>query len=300
MNGAVLVLIVALLASCSSDPERVSTAPSPSPSSVSSSPAAVDPSPEPEVFAPDPDAPIPTWPAELAAELVTVTEALRGSIDQWTKVERAPRVLVLQALYQQRIYGTLARDADLRSRVLDRLPQSLRGMARANSTAGAKLVSLVTPISKPSAFRTARPERAEVLRGWFEEAEARFGVDWELLAAVMYVESKFGRVRSASTAGAQGPMQFIPSTWAGYGLGGDIHDPHDSILGAANYLHASGAPDQERKALYAYNHAWEYVDAIQSYADQIRKDPRNYYAYYHWQVFVLTTEGPVRLTGPGR
>jgi soluble lytic murein transglycosylase-like protein len=299
MNGAVLVLIVALLASCSSDPERVTTAPSPSPSSVSSSPAAVDPSPEPEVFAPDPDAPIPTRPAELAAELVTVTEALRGSIDQWTKAERAPRVLVLQALYQQRIYGTLARDADLRSRVLDRLPQSLRGMARANATAGAKLVSLVTPISKPSAFLTARPERAEVLRGWFEEAEARFGVDWELLAAVMYVESKFGRVRSASTAGAQGPMQFIPSTWAGYGLGGDIHDPHDSILGAANYLHASGAPEQERKALYAYNHAWEYVDAIQSYADQIRKDPRNYYAYYHWQVFVLTTDGPVRLTGPG-
>jgi hypothetical protein len=299
MKVAVLALAAGVLASCSGDPERVTAAPSPSTPSVSPSPVAIDPSPEPEVFAPDPGAPIPTKPAELATALVTVTEVLRDSIDGWSKASRAPRTLVLQALFQQRIYGTLARDADLRSRVLDRLPRRLRGPARANATAGAKLISLVTPIAEPSAFRTARPEPAETLRAWFEEAEARFGVDWELLAAVMYVESKFGRVRSASTAGAQGPMQFIPSTWSGYGLGGDIHDPHDSILGAANYLHASGAPERERQALYAYNHAWEYVDAIQSYADQIRKDPRNYYAYYHWQVFVLSTKGPVRLTGPG-
>lgn len=212
---------------------------------------------------------------------------------------RSPRSLVFQALYQQRIYGTLARDPDLRSRVLGRVPNWLRGQAGANATAGAKLISLVTPIAEPSAFRTAQPQPAGTLRSWFEEAEARFEVDWELLAAVMYVESKFGRVRSASTAGAQGPMQFIPSTWSAYGLGGDIQDPRDAIMGAANYLRASGAPEQERKALYAYNHSWEYVDAIQSYADQIRKDPRNYYAYYHWQVFVLTTNGPVRLTGPG-
>jgi membrane-bound lytic murein transglycosylase B len=33
-------------------------------------------------------------------------------------------------------------------------------------------------------------------------------------------------------------MQFIPSTWAAYGLGGDVHDPHDAVMGAANYLHA--------------------------------------------------------------
>jgi hypothetical protein len=299
MKAVVLVLAAALLASCSSDAERPTTARVPSPASVAPTPVAVDPSPEPEAFAPDPDAPIPTKPADLAGALVTVTEALRDSIDTWWKTERAPSALVLQALYQQRIYGTLARDPRLRSRVLDELPSWLRGPARANAVAGGKLVSLVTPITKPSAFRTARPKAAEVLRRWFEAAEARFGVDWELLAAVMYVESKFGRVRSASTAGAQGPMQFLPSTWSGYGLGGDIHDPRDAIMGAANYLHASGAPDQDRKALYAYNRAWEYVDAIQAYANQIRNDPRNYYAYYHWQVFVLTTDGPVRLTGPG-
>jgi hypothetical protein len=299
MKAVVVAMALALLASCSGDADRVATARPPSPPRVSPTPVAPEPTSEPEVFAPDPDVPMPTKPEDLAGALVRVTEALRDSIDGWAKADRAPRELLLQALYQQRIYGTLARDPRLRSRVLDELPTWLRGAARANAVAGAKLVSLVTPISEPSAFRTARPKAAEVLRGWFEAAEARFGVDWELLAAVMYVESKFGRVRSASTAGAQGPMQFLPSTWSAYGLGGDIHDPRDAILGAANYLHASGVPGQERQALYAYNRAWEYVDAIQAYANQIRKDPRNYYAYYHWQVFVLTTAGPVRLTGPG-
>jgi hypothetical protein len=303
MRAFVLAVVASLLAACSAELDPVATARSPSPAIAPSPSPTIAPSPspqpQPEPFVPDPDARIPTRAADVADALVAVTEALHESIDGWSKTGRAPRALALQALYQQRIYGTLARDADLRSRVVDRLPKWLRGPATANATAGAKLVSLVTPISQPSAFKTARPEPAGVLRGWFEEAEARFGVGWELLAAVMYVESKFGRVRSASTAGAQGPMQFIPSTWSAYGLGGDIHDPRDAVLGAANYLQASGAPERERKALYAYNHAWEYVDAIQAYANQIRKDPRNYYAYYHWQVFVLTTDGPVRLTGPG-
>jgi len=138
-----------------------------------------------------------------------------------------------------------------------------------------------------------------VLLGWFRKAERRFKVDWELLAAVMYVESKFGRVLSTSTAGAQGPMQFIPSTWAGYGMGGDVHDPHDAIMGAANYLHRSGAPVNDRQALYAYNHSWAYVNAVLRYTNQMKRDGRNYYAYYIWQVFVLTTSGDRRLTGPG-
>ena len=115
----------------------------------------------------------------------------------------------------------------------------------------------------------------------------------------MFVESKFGRVRASSSAGAQGPMQFIPSTWAVYGLGGDIHDPHDAILGAANYLHRSGAPSDYGRALYAYNHATAYVRAVLLYARLLRRDIRNYFALYNWQVFVLTTKGSKRLTGPG-
>jgi membrane-bound lytic murein transglycosylase B len=94
-------------------------------------------------------------------------------------------------------------------------------------------------------------------------------------------------------------MQFIPSTWAAYGLGGDIRDPHDAILGAANYLHASGAPRDLRRALYAYNPSAHYVNAVLAYAGRIRRDARNLFAYYAWQVFVRTPEGLRRITGPG-
>jgi membrane-bound lytic murein transglycosylase B len=165
--------------------------------------------------------------------------------------------------------------------------------------AARELFSIVRPISRPSRFLTGPPKPAGVLLRWFRKAEGRFGVDWQLLAAVMYVESKFGRVRSSSTAGAQGPMQFIPSTWAAYGMGGDVNDPHDAIMGAANYLRRSGSPSDDRRALFAYNHSGAYVNATLRYANQMKRDSRNYYAYYSWQVFVLTTSGDRRLTGPG-
>jgi membrane-bound lytic murein transglycosylase B len=116
---------------------------------------------------------------------------------------------------------------------------------------------------------------------------------------VNFVESKFGKLRSNSAAGAQGPMQFMPDTWRRYGLGGDVHDPHDAILGAANYLHATGAPRHLRRALHAYNPSAAYVDAILRYARRIRADRTMFYALYSWQVFVKTPRGDRRVTGPG-
>jgi membrane-bound lytic murein transglycosylase B len=93
-------------------------------------------------------------------------------------------------------------------------------------------------------------------------------------------------------------MQFIPSTWRRYGLGGNVHDPHDAILGAANYLHANGAPGNYRRALFRYNPSSFYVDAVLRYAGRIRSDPSAYYVFYSRQVFVRTPRGLVRLTGP--
>jgi membrane-bound lytic murein transglycosylase B len=119
-----------------------------------------------------------------------------------------------------------------------------------------------------------------------------------VLAAVNYVESAFNKLRNASAAGAQGPMQFIPSTWRAYGLRGDVHDPHDAILGAANYLHADGAPRNYRRALFRYNPSSFYVDAVLRYAARFRSDPRAYDVFYSRQVFVNTPRGLVRLTGP--
>ena len=93
-------------------------------------------------------------------------------------------------------------------------------------------------------------------------------------------------------------MQFLPVDVARYGLGGDVHDPHDAILGAANYLHASGAPRNLRRALYAYNRSPLYVDAVLAYARVMARDRRAFYAFHAWQVFVRTPCGYRRLTSP--
>ena len=74
----------------------------------------------------------------------------------------------------------------------------------------------------------------------------------------------------------------------------------NAILGAANYLHANGAPRDYRAALYHYNPSALYVDAVLAYADRIRRDSRNFFSYYAWQVFVRTPAGTRRITGPGR
>jgi membrane-bound lytic murein transglycosylase B len=95
-------------------------------------------------------------------------------------------------------------------------------------------------------------------------------------------------------------MQFMPATWRVYGLGGNVHDAHDAILGAANYLRASGARHDIRRALHAYNPSAFYVDAVLRYARRISADVRGFYAFYSWQVFVRTPSGDVRVTGPGR
>jgi membrane-bound lytic murein transglycosylase B len=250
--------------------------------------------------APPPDAPVPREPAALARALTEHTEALHAGIDAWRGRGQVPADVELEALYQQRVFINLTRKPRLASAVVARLRGRIRREAAETLAARAALVRLTPPTRKPlRSFRTGPSARATALLGWYREAERRFGVGWHVLAAVNFVESGFGKLRSDSTAGAQGPMQFVPGTWRAYGLGGDVHDPHDAILGAANYLRASGAPRDYRGALYAYNRSTLYVDAVLRYANQMKRDVRFFYAYYAWQIWVRTPTGPRRLTGPG-
>lgn len=93
-------------------------------------------------------------------------------------------------------------------------------------------------------------------------------------------------------------MQFEPATWRAYGLGGDIHDPHDAILGAANYLAANHGATREREALYHYNPSRLYVDAVARYANRIARNEHAFFRYYSWQVYFRTAAGYRRVTGP--
>jgi membrane-bound lytic murein transglycosylase B len=250
--------------------------------------------------APPPNAPLPREPAGLARALTEHTRALQAGIDPWRGRGAVPKEVELEALYQQRLFMHLTGKPALSRAVLARLPGGIRREAEATLTARAALVRLTPPTRKPlRSFRTGPAPPARSLLRWYQEAERRFGVGWHVLAAVNFVESAFGKLRSDSTAGAQGPMQFVPGTWRAYGLGGDVHDPHDAILGAANYLRASGAPRDYRAALYAYNRSTLYVDAVLLYANQLKRDVRMFYGYYAWQVWVRTPSGPRRLTGPG-
>ncbi|GGL18062.1 hypothetical protein Sme01_55590 [Sphaerisporangium melleum] len=256
-----------------------------------------------QAWLPRPDAEIPQDPGKLARELDRTIRALRAAIDAWRRDGdpgrgRPPEPVVLLALHEQRIYRYTARHPEVAERAFARLSPAFATQARNDTTAVRELLSLAHPVKGAVRFKVREPEPADVLLGHFKRAERRFGVEWEVLAAVMLVETKFGRVRSASHAGAQGPMQFMPATWKAYGMGGDIHDTGDAIAAAANYLHASGAPRDYRKALYAYNHSQAYVDAVLLHARRMKRDVRGFYAYYNWQVFVLTTDGERRLTGP--
>jgi len=117
----------------------------------------------------------------------------------------------------------------------------------------------------------------------YEEAGARYRLDWTVLAGIGKVECDHGRDPSPSCtqhgaynyAGAGGPMQFEPATFARYGVsvdGGapDMWDPGDAIYSAANYLRASGAPGNWRTAIFAYNHSASYVQEVLAYAASYR------------------------------
>lgn len=205
------------------------------------------------------------------------------------------RVLAGAGLFEQLATGALARETlQARRATLAMLSRRAAASMRTNLAAAASLAELGTPHKSLPHWRIVQPPPPDALLRYFRAAQSRFGIPWEYLAAIEFIETRFGRVQGVSSAGAQGPMQFLPATWAQYGTG-SIENPRDAVAGAARYLAANGAPRDMARALYHYNNSLTYVNAVQGYANRMRTDPRAYDGYYYWQVVYARSGGSVIL-----
>ncbi|MEO6795724.1 MAG: lytic transglycosylase domain-containing protein [Candidatus Dormibacter sp.] len=195
---------------------------------------------------------------------------------------------------QQQMYHLLATRPNLVPGVLAAVAPPVQAAIQANLSAARQIDSLNGSRSQLPHWRIVAPPPPEVLLGYYREAEAAFGIRWQYLAAINLIETNMGRIQGLSSAGAQGPMQFMPPTWATYGRG-DVNNPRDAILAAGRYLQAAGAARDLNRAIYAYNNSTLYVQAVTQYAQQMLGNERTFLSYYNWQVYVATNGGDVLL-----
>jgi membrane-bound lytic murein transglycosylase B len=227
-------------------------------------------------------------PAQVADDLVADEQALRDP-------STPEPALTAAARRQQAAYRAIGRHTEWDAITRPRIPPSLLETYDRNVDARRQLYAMTEVKNTVPAWRIVPPAPADELMGYYREAEAATGVGWNYLAAINLIESRFGSIEGDSTAGAQGPMQFLPSTFDAYGDGGDIHSPRDSIMAAGRYLAANGFANDGDSAIFRYNNADRYVHAVNDYAAVLAADPAAFTGYYRWDVYFRTTAGDVLL-----
>src|SRR6266516_4252983 len=198
--------------------------------------------------------------------------------------------------------------------VAARAPVARHGL-RASLIGTASLVLLIVVIvggivswpTRPASYLPSQVAVADIPADYlvlYQQAAARYGIDWAVLAAIGKLECDHGRSRapgcnppgSVNEAGATGPMQFLGPTWrAGTSLGAvpgvgpptgttgegyatdgdgdglaDVWNPADAIAAAARLLQANGAPADYRRAVFAFNPSDAYVDRVLAKAEEYR------------------------------
>lgn len=240
----------------------------------------------PAVIDGEPDA------AEVAAALAGVEREIRAA--DTTDAERS-RLGVEQQLLYRYLGGRPELDAEVLADLPDDVRTPITRVITARQFAQTRSAQNPQP-PEPTlpAWTIVEPLPVTELRAYYDEASAVTGIDWYWLAAINLQETRFGRIVGVSSAGAVGPMQFLPSTWAEC-CTGDPTVARDAIIGAATYLAQSGGPDDMLAALDQYNPNPSYVAIVTAYAENLRDHPELLAAYHAWQVFVGSTAGTVRL-----
>lgn len=217
-------------------------------------------------------------PAAVGARLAEVEAALRATDPT------SPGFADL-AHEQQMIYRTVGRTDEWHASVLAEIPPESIDTVSAHIAARAAIgdIGHGDPPENVPAWRIIEPRPAAELRSYYDEASAATGIDWAYLAAINLIETGYGRIDGVSTANAQGPMQFLPTTWEEVGEG-SIHDPHDAILGAARYLVRRGGPEDMDGAIWGYNNSDAYVEAVSTYADLFRRDEAVFEQTHAWEI----------------
>jgi hypothetical protein len=237
----------------------------------------------------------PAAPAGLASDAADLGADLAADEQVLRDPSSSEDVLLAAAHRQQAAYRALGREPEWVSIARSRIPSPLLDAYDRNVDARRQLAGLTQPKDTLPPWRVVPPAPADELLDYYHQAEAATGVDWSYLAAINLIETGFGRIDGASEAGAQGPMQFLPPTFATYGDGGDIRSPRDSIMAAGRLLAANGFANDRDRAVFGYNHSTKYVRAVDDYAAVLASDPAAFAGYYRWDTYYRTSAGDVLL-----
>ena len=223
---------------------------------------------------------------EVAQQIIT---AERGLHDTTRTAAQLAELGHLQEVAYRKLSIEPAWDSTVRAA----LPTDLVPVVDANMRARRAFFDIKSGYADTvPAWEIVNPAPADQLLSFYREAERATGIGWHYLAAINFIETGFGRIRGLSTAGAQGPMQFLPTTWNESGIGrGDINDPHDSIQAAARYLVRRGGPQDMRRALFGYNNHDAYVTGVTAYAELMKNDERAFVGFYNWEIYFSTSGG---------
>ena len=222
----------------------------------------------------------------VAADQLTATDVGRLSAQAAAATASARRLATARIATERSVSVAAVR-------VLSLLDQEQRLLASAQAHASSVRAAEAALRAQSMAFSVITADRIASMRmmpaapaymALYHQAAAAMcpGLSWTVLAAIGQVESGHGKDTSTSYAGAMGPMQFLPATFAHYAVDGDhdgvasIMDPADAIFTAARYLCANGAgsgPAALENAIFHYNHADWYVQMVLALSKQYAAAP---------------------------